>query len=163
MTSSLITKPSYYAYRLIQKLRGDLLYQDPHCYIIKTKENENTWVLVLLNYNEDVLNLCSRHASVYETRDVVRAFRDELQVDFHLSLPNGTYTIIQSALTDTNSIFAHMTELDFQEPLSLSKNWQQLFSTEPQTQFRTEKVDGTLEISSSIFGVGVHITVIQQQ
>ena len=163
LTSSLIPKPAYYAYRLIQKLRGDLLYQDPHCYIIKTKENENTWVLVLLNYNEDVLNLCSRHASVYETRDVVRAFRDELQVDFHLSLPDGTYTIIQSALSDTNSIFAHMTELDFQEPLSLSKNWQQLFSTEPQTQFRTEKVDRTLEISSSIFGVGVHITVIQQQ
>lgn len=163
LTSSLVPKPSYYAYQLIQKLQGDLLYWDPHCYIMKTKENENTWVLILLNYNDDVLNLCSRHASIYETRDIVRAFRDELQVDFHLSLPAGTYTIIQSALSDTNSIFDQMRALDFQEPLSLSKNWQQFFSTEPQTHFRKENVDGTLEISSDIFGVGVHITVIQQQ
>ena len=161
ITSGLIPKPAFYAYRLLQDLGGDLLYWDPHCYVIKTDTQPETWVLALIHYNQDILNLCSRNAGIHETKDVISAFRDELQVDFRLTLPAGRYTIIQTAFSNANSVFSHMAHLGFPDRFPLISSGTRLFSTEPQSQMRTEDVTETMDISSSISGAGVHITMIQ--
>ena len=163
ITSGLIPKPAFYAYRLLKILCGDLLFWDQHCYIIKSDTQPETWILILINYNQDILNLCSRNAGIHETKDVISAFRDELQVDFRLALPPGKYTVIQTAFSNANSIFSHMAQLGFPDHFPLSNLLSQYFSTEPQTQMRTEDVSGTMDISSSISGVGVHVTIIQKQ
>ena len=163
ITSGLIPKPAFYAYKLLKILCGDLLFWDQHCYIIKSDTQPETWILILINYNQDILNLCSRNAGIHETKDVISAFRDELQVDFRLALPPGKYTVIQTAFSNANSIFSHMAQLGFPDHFPLSNLLSQYFSTEPQTQMRTEDVSGTMDISSSISGVGVHVTIIQKQ
>lgn len=163
ITSGSIPKPAFYAYRLLKILCGDLLFWDQHCYIIRSDTQPETWILILINYNQDILNLCSRNASIHETKDVISTFRDELQVDFHLALPPGKYTVIQTAFSNANSIFSHMAQLGFPDHFPLSNLLSQYFSTEPQTQMRTEDVSGTMDISSSISGVGVHVTIIQKQ
>ena len=163
ITSGLIPKPAFYAYKLLKILCGDLLFWDQHCYIIRSDTQPETWILILINYNQDILNLCSRNAGIHETKDVISAFRDELQVDFRLALPPGKYTVIQTAFSNANSIFSHMAQLGFPDHFPLSNLLSQYFSTEPQTQMRTEDVFGTMDISSSISGVGVHVTIIQKQ
>ena len=163
ITSGLIPKPAFYAYRLLNILCGDLLFWDQHCYIIRSDTQPETWILILINYNQDILNLCSRNAGIHETKDVISTFRDELQVDFRLALPPGKYTVIQTAFSNANSIFSHMAQLGFPDHFPLSNLLSQYFSTEPQTQMRTEDVSGTMDISSSISGVGVHVTIIQKQ
>lgn len=166
LTSALIPKPAFYACRMLQNLHGDLLYQDAHCFVLKVNTSAHTdteaRILVLINDNQEVLNLCSRNAGLHETRDVIRAFRDELQVDFCLSLPPGEYTIVQTAFSNENSIFSYLAQLEFPEQLSLPQSWQQLLCTEPQTQLRTETVCDALNITASISGAGIHVTMLQR-
>lgn len=162
ITSGLIPKPAFYAYRLLRNLCGDLLYWDQHCYVIKADTKPETYILTLINYNQDILNLCSRNAGIHETKDVISAFRDELQVNFHLEVPSGNYTVIQTAFSNSNSVFSHMAQLGFPDYFPLTRFRSQLFSTEPQAQMRTENVTESMDISSSISGAGVHITIIQK-
>ena len=76
--------------------------------------------------------------------------------------PAGRYMIIQMAFSNANSVFSHMAQLGFPDRFPLARSGTRLFSTEPQSQMRTEDVTETMDIRSSISGAGIHITRIQR-
>jgi len=103
-----------------------------------------------------------RNASVYEANDIISSFKDELNVDFSIPVESGQYVIAKYALSNSNSIFAHMSHLGFPEAFPLPEAWVHMLNTEPQSQVSVENVDDKLNISAAIKGAGIHIIVVEK-
>lgn len=103
-----------------------------------------------------------RTASVYEANDIIGSFKDELNIDFSLTVESGQYLIAKYALLNSDSIFAHMSHLGFPETFPLPEAWVHMLNTEPQSQVSVENVDNKLNISCSIKGAGIHIIVVKK-
>lgn len=163
LTSGLIPKPSFYAYRLLQSIRGDLLYWGKYYYIIRnTTENQISYIIVVLNYNHEIQHLPERTSGIFETNDIINTFRDELNIDFSLPVSAGQYIIAKYALSSTNSIFSHMSHLGFSEQLPLADEWIHLLSTEPETQIYMDNIEDKLNLSVSIAGAGINVIAISE-
>ncbi|WP_164914434.1 helix-turn-helix domain-containing protein [Aminipila luticellarii] len=163
ITSCLIPKPSFYAYRLLRNIKGKLLYWGKYYYVIKNDWSErDSYTLVVINYNDGIQHLSMRNASVYEAKDIISSFKDELNVDFSVPVESGQYVIAKYALSNSNSIFAHMSHLGFSETVPLPEAWVHMLNTEPPSQVSVENVDDKLNISSAINGAGIHIIVVKK-
>lgn len=163
LTSALVPKPAFYAYRLLQNIKGTLLYWGKYYYVIKNDlEQEDSYTIIVLNYNEDIQHLSTRSAGLYETNDVINGFMDELNVDFSIPVSSGQYVIAKYALSNANSIFTHMSQLGFPESFPLPDGWIHLLNTEPQTQVSIENIEDKLNISVSIAGAGINVIVINK-
>ena len=85
MTSCLVPKPSFYTWKLLKNISGSLVGNGKYYYVIKNDPpGAGSYTLVVMNYNEDILRLCSREAGAHETCDVIASFKDELSVDFSM-------------------------------------------------------------------------------
>lgn len=163
LTSALVPKPAFYAYRLLQNIKGTLLYWGKYYYVIKNDlEQEDSYTIIVLNYSEDIQHLSTRSAGLYETNDVINGFMDELNVDFSIPVSSGQYVIAKYALSNANSIFTHMSQLGFPESFPLPDGWIHLLNTEPQTQVSIENIEDKLNISVSIAGAGINVIVINK-
>lgn len=163
LTSGLIPKPSFYACRLLQNIRGDLLYWGKYYYIIRNiTEKQVSYIIVVLNYNHEIQRLCERCTGIFEANDTINTFRDELNIDFSLPVSEGKYIIAKYELTNTNSIFAHMAHLGFPVQIPLTDEWIHLLSTEPQTQVYMDSIEDKLSLSVSIAGTGINIIAINK-
>jgi len=163
ITSGLVPKPSFYAYRLLENIKGKLLYWGKYYYVIKNDLSEkDSYTLVVINYNDDIQHLYMLNAGVYEANDIISSFKDELHVDFSIPVESGQYVIAKYTLSNSNSIFAHMSHLGFPEAFPLPEAWVHMLNTEPQAQVSVENVDDELNISSAIKGAGIHIIVVEK-
>lgn len=163
ITSGFVPKPVFYAYRLLRKIKGRLLYWGKYYYVIKNDTGSRvSYTLVVTNYSDVILNLCMRNASVYETSDILNSFKDELSIDFTIPVEAGQYTIAKYGLSNDDSIFSHMAHLNFPETFPLPEAWLHMLSTEPRSQVGLETVEDRLHISSVIKGAGVHVIVIEK-
>lgn len=163
ITSCLVPKPSLYAYQLLKNIKGKLLYWGKYYYVIKNDLAEkDSYTLAVINYNDDIQHLYMRNAGVYEANDIISSFKDELHVDFSIPVESGQYVIAKYALSNSNSIFAHMSHLGFPEAFPLPEAWVHMLNTEPQAQVSVENVDDKLNISSAIKGAGIHIIVVEK-
>ena len=163
LTSCLTPKPSFYAYRLLQNIKGDLLYWGKYYYVIKNdSEVEDSYTIAVSNFNDDIQLLTMRSAGIYETNDVINGFMDELNVDFSIPVSPGQYVVAKYALSNANSIFTHMSHLGFPERFPLPDQWINLLNTEPQTQVSIEHIENKLDLSASIVGAGINIIVINK-
>lgn len=163
ISSCLVPKPSFYAYKLLKNIKGELLDWGKYYYVIKNDLSEkDSYTLVVINYNDDIQNLYMRNASVFEVNDIIRSFQHELQVDFSIPVESGQYVIAKYALSNSNSIFMHMSHLGFPEAFPLPEAWAHMLNTEPQAQVSVENVDDKLNISSAIKGAGIHIIVVKK-
>lgn len=163
ITSCLVPKPSFYAYRLLNNIKGKLLYWGNYYYVIKNDLSEReSYTLVVINYNDEIQHLALRNAGVYETNDIISSFKDELHVDFSIPVETGQYVIGKYALSNSNSIFAYMLQLGFPKAFPLPEAWIHMLNTEPQAQVSIETVEAELHVSSAIKGAGIHIIVIEK-
>lgn len=163
VTSGLVSKPSFYAYQLLKNIKGTLLCHEKYYYVLKNDLPEkDSYTLIIINYNDNIQNLSMRNASVYEANDIINSFQDELNVDFSIPVESGQYVIAKYVLSNSNSIFAHMSHLGFPEAFPLQEGWIRMLNTEPQSQVHIEKVEGTLHMSSAIKGAGIHIIVVEK-
>lgn len=161
LTSCLVPKPVFYAYRLLQNIKGNLLYWGKYYYVIKNEtEIGCSYAIVVLNYNDDIRNLCTRAATAWETNDTINSFMDELTIDFTLPVTPGQYAIAKYALSNRNSVFSHMAHLGFPEKAPICEEWLHLLQTEPQTQISIEKVDNKLHINAAISGAGLNVIYV---
>ncbi|MCI8608040.1 MAG: helix-turn-helix domain-containing protein [Firmicutes bacterium] len=160
ITSALIPKPSFYAYHLLKNIKGELLYWGKYYYVIKNHTPQNhSYTMVVINYNDDIQRLYTRNASVYEASDIINSFKDELNIDFSIPVEPGQYMIAKYALSNSNSIFAHMSHLGFPEVFPLSASWAHMLNTQPQAQVSLEATGDMLHISSAIKGAGIHVII----
>ena len=162
LTSSLLPKPAYYTCRLLQNVKGILVSCGKFHYVIQSTSFPDSYIIVMLNYNDDIQHLCTRNAGIYETNDIINSFIDELNLNFKLPLTDGEYVIAKYALSNKESIFSHMSQIGFQEKTSIPNEWLQLLQTQPQTQIGLETADNGLDISSSISGAGISFITINK-
>ena len=159
LTSGLIPKPSFYAFRLLQNIKGKLLYWGKYYYVVKN-ESSDSYVIIVLNYNDEIRHLTERSAGIYETNDIINTFRNELNLDFSIPVGSGQYIIAKYALTNDNSIFSHLSHLGFPNSFSLSDAWLHQLSTEPQTQVDIECIKDKLNISVSLTGAAINVIAV---
>ncbi len=163
ITSSLVPKPSFYAYRFLMNIKGKLLYWGKYYYVIKNDLHQTeSYVIVVMNTHEDIQHLYMRNAGIYETNDIINGFKDELHIDFSIPVNSGQYVIAKYALSESNSVFSHMAQLGFPEAFPLPDAWTHMLNTEPQTQATMEHVEDNLHISAAIKGAGIHIYIIEK-
>ncbi len=166
ITSALIPKPSYYAYRFLRNINGKLLYRGRHYYVIKNEASEKvSYTLIAINYNEEIGLLTKRSTGTYEADDIINSFQDELSVDLSIPVMPGSYAIAKYALSNADSIFSHMSNLGFPDSYNLSDSWIRMLNTEPKTQVRVEDVnemENTLHLSLTVKGAGIQVVVVEE-
>lgn len=162
LTSGLISKPAFYAYRLLQNIKGKLIYWGKYYYIIKNDyDSEDSYTIIVLNYNDNIRHMTEWNIGPYEASDIISNFMNELSLDFKIPLSKGQYIIAKYAFTNSNSIFSHMASLRFPDKVPLADGWIQQFSTEPQTQSDIEEVNDVISINASVTGAGIEVFVIR--
>ncbi len=162
LTSGLISKPAFYAYRILQNIRGKLIYWGKYYYIIKNDyDSSDSYTIIVLNYNDNIRQLTEWEVEPYEASDIISAFMNELSLDFKIPLSPGQYIIAKYAFNNNNSIFSHMANLRFPDRIPLADGWIHQFSTEPQAQSDIERVNDILNINTSVTGAGIEVFVIR--
>lgn len=163
LTSNLIAKPAFYAYWLLSSLKGRLLAWSKYYSVVAAdQDGAPTYILTVMNFNDEIQRLCLRNASIHETDDVIHRFRDELNLDFTLPLPPGNYMVVKYALENENSIFHYMSQLGFPEECPLPDQWSSMFCTHPRTHGDLEQVTDVLNVSFTLQGAGMQIAIIQR-
>lgn len=163
ITSCLIPKPSFYAYRFLKNIKGNMICRGKYYYVIKNdSKTESSYTIIVLHYSEEIMHLCSRNAGVYETNDLINAFKDELNIYFSIPAASGKYIVAKYMISNCNSIFSHMSHLGFPQAFPLPESWIHILSTEPKAQMNVEIVDKTIHISSAIKGAGIQVIVIEK-
>ncbi len=163
LTSCNIQKPSFHAYRLLRHISGKLLCCDKHYYVIKNNlRSSDSYVIVILNYNDKMQSLTKNTISTHETNDIINNFMDELNVNFNIPVSSGMYSITKVLLSNANSIFTYMSQLGFPSAPDLSKDEIGLLNTQPQTQINIECIKDNLHVSSTINGAGIEVILISK-
>lgn len=172
ITSCGIQKPAFYAYQLLKNISGELLYREKNYYIVRTGPNTVTsgttktahtaYVIVVMNYNDDIEYLYTRSTDVYKTNESIHAFMDELNIDISLPVSPDQYMIAKYAFSNEHSVFMHMAHLHFPEQCPLPNHWLSLLNTSPQTQISMEQAEHELNISASIHGVGINVIIVEE-
>lgn len=163
LTSGLIPKPSYYAYRILSSVKGQILSRGKH-YSVIGNQGDNTCgcTIIAFYFNDEIQRLCSWGAGLHETGDAICSFRDTLNLDFHLSLEPGRYMILKYSLSHENSIFHYMAQLGFPDQMYLEQEWVELLRTQPYSHVQAEDVDGELNITFSIRGAGLQAALVRR-
>lgn len=163
LTSGLIPKPSYYAYRLLSSVKGQLLSRDKYYSVIgNQRDGAFDCILIAFYFNGEIQRLCSWDAGLHETGDAICSFRDTLNLDFHLSLEAGRYMILKYSLSHENSIFHYMAQLGFPDQVCLEQEWTNLLCTQPYSHVQTEDIEGELNITFSIRGAGLQVALVRR-
>ncbi len=155
-TADLIPKPSYFAYKMLQHMKGDLIHWGKYHAIVRRPGNAGTkssWCIVCYNHNEEIESLCRRPSSAEETRERIDKFTDSLDIGIHLSGIFGPHQIIIYRLSPENSIFDHMmksgiTRNVLEEESSILK-----WSVSPKVDVSTETLTGSMFLSVTIKGL----------
>ena len=163
LTSCLIPKPSFYAYKLIRTIKGDVLSCGKYYCVIKNDDpDSDSYTFITINYNDDLQYLHQRSSGVYETNDIINSFKNELNMDFCIPVDFGYYAVAKYVLSNSDSIFDYMSRLGFPDRFPLPEAWLQLLDTELKSQVTIEKVSSKLNINSSIKGAGVNVIVVKR-
>lgn len=162
LTSGLIRKPSYYAYRMLSSVKGRILSRGKYYCAIRTNRGAlPAYILMAFHFNDEIQRLCSWEAGMHETCDAIHSFRDILNLDFHLSLDTGRYMVLKYSLSHENSIFNYMAQLGFPDEVFLEQGWADLLCTQPDTHVHVEAIEGQMNVRFSIQGAGMQTAFVQ--
>jgi len=163
LTSCMVPKPAFYAYKLIRTIKGNVLSWGKYYSVIKNEDTDSdSFTFVTINYNDDLQYLYQRSSGVHEANDIINSFKNELEIDFSLPVDFGYYAVAKYVLSNSDSIFGYMSQLGFPDSFPLPESWLHLLDTELKSQVTIEKVNSKLNINSSIKGAGVNIIVVKK-
>ena len=162
LTSGFIPKPSYYACRLLQNAKGKLISCGKFHYVLKDEYKEDSYIIVILNYNDAIQHLCISGTGIYETNDTINSFIDEMTIDISIPVSDGKYIITKHALSNQDSIFFHMSQLGFPDKVPVPDKWLQMLNTGPQSQVGIEEIKKELNISATVSGAGIKFITVNK-
>ena len=174
LTSGGLKKPLYYAYLLLSLCKGEIISLDAHHAVIRRREEgrAETFYLLCCNFDERIDNLCMLSSSLHETAEILRDFKDSLDLTINMKLTPGRYFMIRYALTEENNLFHYMSALgfphqsgneksEFREDLLLTHA--ALVNTSPHSYISRSLSKGISSISFSIRGPGMELVVLQKE
>ena len=161
MTSSGIYKPAYYALLILQKMQGDLIAYEKNYAAVRIGTDNPSFIIVALNYDNSILRLCTGKSSMHETRDRLKKFRDELELNVTLNNITGRYSINKYSFTNPDTVFDFMARLDFPKTYSSAIDFDLNYYSIPKTDIYTDEIDGKLHINFTVEGAGLQMAIIQ--
>lgn len=161
MTSSGIYKPAYYALLILQKMQGDLIAYEKNYAAVRIGTDNPSFIIVALNYDNSILRLCTGKSSMHETRDRLKKFRDELELNVTLNNITGSYSINKYSFTNPDTVFDFMARLDFPKTYSSAIDFDLNYYSIPKTDIYTDEIDGKLHLNFTVEGAGLQMAIIQ--
>ena len=165
MTASLITKPSYYAYKMLSELDGNIVALGEN-YIISTpsknKEKFEGLRILVFNSDERVKKMVDGQYPLEEVMQAVYQFRKSAEVVFKLRGLVGPLKIKRYKFTRENSILAFMEKLGFPSNLSIIEEQMFRWGATPSVEFGIINPSDTINIQSYLSGFSAEIIMIDK-
>ena len=161
MTSSGIYKPAYYALLILQKMQGDLISYEKNYAAVRIGRENPSFIIIVINYDNSILRLCTGKSTMHETRDRLKDFKDELEVNVNLNNISGKYSINKYSFTNPDTIFDFMARLGFPKSYSSSIDFDLNYYSIPKTDIYTDQADGSLHMNFAVEGAGLQMAIVQ--
>ena len=163
LTSSGIKKPSYYAFAALSRLKGAVIARGSQYGVIRTMlEGKTAFAVYAYNLSDALRNVCNAEMGKSEIKRMVDEFRDEISLSVNINLKPGTYSVIKYSLSRENTFFEHLAALDFRSDALSVDTYSEIMNGCPQLEAYIEEVHNGLNISFSMKGAGLQLTVIRQ-
>lgn len=160
ITSNLIKKPSYYVYKALSLLTGDVIAWGKQYSVFRRHSGEqDCYIIVTTNYSDDIISLCGHETTPHEVNDKLAEYKDEIDFSYRLNLPEGRFCILEYTQTRENNIFNYFADMNFPKYAGFS-NRLGIIDTSPSFQMYIEEVITNFNINHSIKGPGIQVSVI---
>lgn len=160
ITSNLIRKPSYYAYKTLSLISGHVIAWGKQYSVIRCiKDGKEYYIVITANYNDDIIRLCGHETTPHDVNDKLAEYKDEIDFSFYLNLPKGSYCIMEYTQTRDNNIFNYIADMNFPKYAGVS-NHLGIIDTSPSFQMYIEEVITNFKINHNIMGAGIQVSVI---
>lgn len=168
ITCNLIKKPAYYAYKVLSMLPGEVIAHGKQYCVFRNSSKEKltkndsyektSYIVITTNYNDDIISLCGQETTCHEIIDKLADYKDEVEFNFYLNLPEGKYCVMEYTQTRDDSIFKCISQMNFSDTGYVNKSG--IIDTSPAFQMYIEDVITSFKITHNITGPGIHLTVI---
>ncbi|HIV79572.1 MAG TPA: AraC family transcriptional regulator [Candidatus Avanaerovorax faecigallinarum] len=160
-TSSVIPKPAFYAYCILSRLKGSLIYENKYYSVIKLNADKSpAYVILTMNYSEDIEKLCTRKNTPFDVNSVISGFTDQVDINITIPVDPGKYNIIRFAFEREDNIFAYMAQLGFPDKSSFPGDWRRLLTTTPHVNVSPVTASDNLNLNIAAKGVSFQITAV---
>jgi hypothetical protein len=162
-TAELIPKPSYFAYKMLRHMNGDLIHWGKYHAVVRrpgVAGAKSSWCIVCFNHSEEIESLCRRPSSAEETRERIEKFNDSLDIGIHLSGIFGPHQIMIYRLSPENSIFDYMMKNGIERKVREEESSILKWSVSPKVDISAETLTGSMFLSVSIKGLEAQCIMI---
>ena len=151
-----IRKPSYYAYYLLSKLSGDIVYFEEGCIVSKTKD---TYSILLYSHNNDLDNLIP-YESIYRNREIKKSFKRKYSLNIS-NIKASTRMTTYEINEETGSSYNYW--LSMGSPDRLNKEEKEIIhkASYPKIEFKYFKKSSILNIITELKGYGAKLIVLK--
>ncbi len=166
LTSDGLKKPSYFAYQMLSRIKGELLAWGKQFCVIKDEDSsDNTPVYYILasNFNDEIYHMSTEETTPHQAKHMLNDFKDEIDFNANLNLPLGMYTVMKYALTRNHNIFSYLASFDFNDDTNFIKSIATLIPSAPELEIFQEDVRTSFHINFTIKGPGIQLAVIKQK
>lgn len=162
-TANLIPKPSYFAYKMLQHMRGELIHWGKYHAIVRRVDRSTgqcSWCIVCYNHSEEIESLCRRPSSAEETEARIRNFTDTLDVGIHLDGIFGPHQIMIYRQSPENSIFHLTMKNGISRRLLDDEDRILTWFVSPKADLSAETLTGSMFLSVSLKGLEAQCIMI---
>ena len=154
-------KPSFFAYEVISRMRGEVIARGKQYCVIRNGSNERpSFAVFAYNCSETVRSTCLRNGDLLEIRHTINGFRDEMNLALSLQLQPGNYAVVKYSLNRENNLFANLSALDFRPDAVAPTVGAALLSGSPSVETYMDDVRTVMNINFSLKGLGIQLAII---
>jgi hypothetical protein len=165
MTAGLIRKPSYFAYKMLSDLQGDIISMGSnHIMTVMHKTKESCDGIRILAFNDDerVDAMVEGQYPLAEVMEAVYKFRNAMEIALKLSGLSGSYKIKRYKYSKDNSILAYNAKLGFPGNLSATEEQMCRWASSPEVDFSIVNVTDVLNLQSYLSGFSAEMIMIDK-
>lgn len=148
-----IAKPSFYAYRMFESMKGDVLAKVRNCLVTRgTGERAGQYSILACNTSESIEVLFEKGGSINQVQKTIKAFGDSCTYKITLKkLESGTYDVFRTSQNHDETMFS-IAVLDNNKRKRLSDEDIMLIdeATVPKTTVDHQYIDGELQIDINL-------------
>lgn len=160
ITSTGLKKPSFYAYKMIGDLEGEVLERGESHLILRNGDDFKILLYSSDSYFKEI------YTSIQPPEEIVSLIEStKIENEFIIKIKNlsGTYSIKKYRMTKDNCIFSFYAKLDF--PDILNEETKQLldWASYPKVQIREVETNDQIEIQSNIREFSAEMIVVEKK
>lgn len=163
-TSHEIAKPSYYAYRMLNTMKGDILGTDYYYIATRSDSDDESGMprqfsILIYNTSEDIENLFNSKSNMRITEQTIARFADSRDVKISVSgLEAGMYQMVEISQNHKDSLFK-MAFMDNGERYEMNDEEILLMdeAAMPETKVSSIYLKNDINLKINLKGLGYHL------